>query len=60
MVREPPCIHFVFLFYTFSVQNDQSTGEISVIGGDNLSTLKGKKVLIVEVRFTDCTTKLKE
>ncbi|XP_048400600.1 hypoxanthine-guanine phosphoribosyltransferase isoform X1 [Stegostoma tigrinum] len=28
--------------------NDQSTGEIKVIGGDNLSTLTGKNVLIVE------------
>ncbi|MEQ2256473.1 hypoxanthine phosphoribosyltransferase 1 [Ilyodon furcidens] len=28
--------------------NDQSTGEIKVIGGDDLSTLTGKHVLIVE------------
>uniref|UniRef100_A0A4W6FQ35 Hypoxanthine-guanine phosphoribosyltransferase n=1 Tax=Lates calcarifer TaxID=8187 RepID=A0A4W6FQ35_LATCA len=28
--------------------NDQSTGEIKVIGGDDLSTLTGKNVLIVE------------
>ncbi|KAB0342639.1 hypothetical protein FD754_019565 [Muntiacus muntjak] len=28
--------------------NDQSTGAIKVTGGDNLSTLAGKKVLIVE------------
>ncbi|CDQ83352.1 unnamed protein product [Oncorhynchus mykiss] len=31
-----------------STQNDQSTGEIKVIGGDDLSTLTGKNVLIVE------------
>ncbi|MCJ8734088.1 hypothetical protein PDJAM_G00231320 [Pangasius djambal] len=31
-----------------SYQNDQSTGEIKVIGGDDLSTLTGKNVLIVE------------
>ncbi|XP_026548463.1 hypoxanthine-guanine phosphoribosyltransferase-like, partial [Notechis scutatus] len=29
--------------------NDQSTGDIKVIGGDDLSTLTGKNVLIVEV-----------
>lgn len=28
--------------------NDQSTGDIKVIGGDDLSTLTGKNVLIVE------------
>uniref|UniRef100_A0A8C2D113 Hypoxanthine phosphoribosyltransferase n=1 Tax=Cyprinus carpio TaxID=7962 RepID=A0A8C2D113_CYPCA len=32
-----------------SYQNDQSTGDIKVIGGDDLSTLTGKNVLIVEV-----------
>ncbi|XP_070320336.1 hypoxanthine-guanine phosphoribosyltransferase isoform X4 [Odocoileus virginianus] len=31
-----------------SYYNDQSTGEIKVIGGDDLSTLTGKNVLIVE------------
>uniref|UniRef100_A0A8C2D0V5 Hypoxanthine phosphoribosyltransferase n=1 Tax=Cyprinus carpio TaxID=7962 RepID=A0A8C2D0V5_CYPCA len=31
-----------------SYQNDQSTGDIKVIGGDDLSTLTGKNVLIVE------------
>ncbi|XP_048652530.1 hypoxanthine-guanine phosphoribosyltransferase isoform X2 [Marmota marmota marmota] len=31
-----------------SVVNDQSTGDIKVIGGDDLSTLTGKNVLIVE------------
>ncbi|XP_071462398.1 hypoxanthine-guanine phosphoribosyltransferase isoform X1 [Marmota flaviventris] len=30
------------------LQNDQSTGDIKVIGGDDLSTLTGKNVLIVE------------
>eukprot|EP00069_Balaena_mysticetus_P018830 bmy_11749T0 len=31
-----------------SYHNDQSTGDIKVIGGDDLSTLTGKNVLIVE------------
>nr|XP_044995883.1 hypoxanthine-guanine phosphoribosyltransferase [Jaculus jaculus] len=31
--------------------NDQSTGDIKVIGGDDLSTLTGKNVLIVESPF---------
>lgn len=30
------------LFLFLSAQNDQSTGEIKVIGGDDLSTLTGK------------------
>uniref|UniRef100_A0AAY5EKB3 Hypoxanthine phosphoribosyltransferase n=1 Tax=Electrophorus electricus TaxID=8005 RepID=A0AAY5EKB3_ELEEL len=29
-------------FYLWGLQNDQSTGEIKVIGGDDLSTLTGK------------------
>lgn len=29
-------------FYLLCLQNDQSTGEIKVIGGDDLSTLTGK------------------
>lgn len=32
-------VHAVLLFIS---QNDQSTGEIKVIGGDDLSTLTGK------------------
>ncbi|XP_076470827.1 hypoxanthine-guanine phosphoribosyltransferase-like isoform X2 [Babylonia areolata] len=31
-----------------SYQNDQSSGSIDVIGGDNLQSLKGKNVLVVE------------
>ncbi|XP_033640066.1 hypoxanthine-guanine phosphoribosyltransferase-like isoform X1 [Asterias rubens] len=31
-----------------SYENDKSTGEIKVVGSDNLSDLKGKDVLIVE------------
>ncbi|XP_072042061.1 hypoxanthine-guanine phosphoribosyltransferase-like isoform X2 [Amphiura filiformis] len=31
-----------------SYENDQSTGEITVLGGDNLSSVEGKKILIVE------------
>lgn len=31
-----------------SYQNDESTGSIEVIGGDNLDSLKGKNVLVVE------------
>lgn len=46
----PPCerlflaslkVSFI-LFLFLSAQNDQSTGEIKVIGGDDLSTLTGK------------------
>ncbi|XP_037089233.1 hypoxanthine-guanine phosphoribosyltransferase-like [Pollicipes pollicipes] len=31
-----------------SYENDQSSGQIQILGGDNLSTLKGRNVLIVE------------
>jgi len=31
-----------------SYENDESTGEVKVVGGDNLKRLKGKHVLIVE------------
>ena len=34
--------HFIVVFTFLSLQNDQSTGEIKVIGGDDLSTLTGK------------------
>ena len=38
---------YIYTFFFFN-QNDQSTGDIKVIGGDDLSTLTGKNVLIVE------------
>ena len=31
-----------------SYENDESTGDVKVVGGDNLKRLKGKHVLIVE------------
>lgn len=31
-----------------SYENDKSTGEIKVVGGDNLQSLEGKNILIVE------------
>jgi hypoxanthine phosphoribosyltransferase len=34
-----------------SYVDDKSSGDIQVIGGDNLETLAGKNVLIVEVRL---------
>ncbi|CAH1789663.1 unnamed protein product [Owenia fusiformis] len=41
----PICIDFIRLK---SYEDDQSTGQIKVIGGDNLNNLSGKNVLIVE------------
>lgn len=32
----------IYIFNFFFYQNDQSTGDIKVIGGDDLSTLTGK------------------
>ena len=31
-----------------SYEDDQSTGEVKVVGGDKLARLKGKHVLVVE------------
>lgn len=39
---------YIYTFFFFFNQNDQSTGDIKVIGGDDLSTLTEKNVLIVE------------
>lgn len=47
------------LFLVLS-QNDQSTGEIKVIGGDDLSTLTGKVGLIQTTEFvSQCLPKVK-
>lgn len=34
-----------------SYHNEESTGKISIVGGDSLETLEGRNVLIVEVRL---------
>lgn len=41
----PICVDFIRLK---SYRNDKSTGQIEVLGSDNLSQLKGKNVLVVE------------
>ena len=48
MKCECVCIHkdvHIYL-YLFFYQNDQSTGDIKVIGGDDLSTLTGKVCIL--------------
>lgn len=40
-----------FALFPVLSQNDQSTGEIKVIGGDDLSTLTGKVGLIQTTRL---------
>lgn len=49
---------YLALFLVLS-QNDQSTGEIKVIGGDDLSTLTGKVGVIQTTEFvSQCLTKV--
>jgi len=41
---------YLSLKFLLTLQNGQSTGNVEVIGGDDMSNLTGKNVLIVEVK----------